>query len=134
MINIRNIILTSLLVVLVAGCATSPAPRLYALNAELNSPARSFESTSSVVVLKSVLIPDYLDQKKIVMRVAPYQLEHLEFDRWAEPLDQAIGSAIASTISRLSPGVRVVSYPWTASGEDVLNLKIRLQKIGRAHV
>ena len=78
------------------------------------------------IYIDKVDIPPYLDDKRLVIRLSDQQVEYEEFIRWAEPLDQGIGRAIALNLVNL-PGVEEVSfYPWKGvrSMDLVFQLKV----------
>jgi uncharacterized lipoprotein YmbA len=82
---------------LLVGCAQSEPSRLYTLNA--------FPGTSNgagmgdlAVGVGPISLPQYLDRPQIVVRAGVNRLEVAEFDRWAEPLSEAVSRVIVENI------------------------------------
>jgi uncharacterized protein len=75
-----------LVLLLLAGCATSPKSRFYAL--EPVPGGRIAEPVSGPpIVVDAVHLPDVLDRLALVRRAGPTQLQISDTDRWAAPLD-----------------------------------------------
>jgi uncharacterized lipoprotein YmbA len=89
----QQIVLWGLLA-LVSGCASTPS-RFYTLSAE--SAATPSSSKLSVVV-GPVSVPASVDRPEIVITTGPNQLRLEEFDRWASPLQDEIGRAVAENL------------------------------------
>jgi uncharacterized lipoprotein YmbA len=56
-------------------------------------------------------IPEYLKRTQIVTRTDNAEVIVDDFSRWAEPLDQAMHSVVASNLDSLLSDVIVVAYP-----------------------
>ncbi|MDJ0780732.1 MAG: PqiC family protein [Desulfosarcinaceae bacterium] len=115
-------ILLGSLCLAVAGCvnlgaSASPATRFYVLeSAVAASPPPPVADAAEIVTIgvQSVEIPAYLDRPQLVTRVTGNTLQINEFDRWAEPLGEAIGRVIAENLHALTealPGYRLASSP-----------------------
>lgn len=53
------------------------------------------------VLIRDVDIPEYLNRSNLVLRRSTDEVQVLEFDRWAEPLEAGIARALAGNLSRL---------------------------------
>jgi len=82
------------LLALVSGCASTPS-RFYTLSAA--SGATPSSSRLSVVI-GPVSVPASVDRPEIVITTGPNQLRLEEFDRWASPLQDEIGRAVAENL------------------------------------
>lgn len=76
--------------------------------------------------LASVRTPAYLDRPQIVTRRGADRLEVADFDRWAEPLDQAVSRVMALNLARLLDSQRVQRQPFRDPGAVELVVEIDL--------
>lgn len=105
----RVALLAGLLVL--AGCGTSPASRLFVLSAAPpDRPASAWPGAAPVTIgLGAVHVPAMLDRPEIVHRAGPNRVEVAEFDRWAEPTRGMIRRVLqAGLAARLPEPVAVV--------------------------
>jgi len=128
---------------LLAGCGRSPEVRFYALRPLPSAadlvPAPRVGATGEVrtVVLTSVKLAGYLRRPQLVRRTAPYQLQYLEFDRWAGSPEDEVGEMLAETLSgELGPAWRVERGNGPAAGApvrlEVEVLQMELNAAGQA--
>ena len=103
------------LLVLLAGCGTTPRESYYTLAAPPMDAAAA--ATTSVHVMLSSL-PEAVDRNPMVVRTGPYQVDIDDFHRWAEPLKAAIPRVLAANIARDLGGARVTSGRGTAAVPD----------------
>lgn len=108
------LIISLLLSVLVVACGTSPPVRYYSL--QPTEPVLENDAEDSVIVrLGPLRIPEYLKRTQIVTRTDNAEVIIDDFSRWAEPLDQAMHSVVASNLDSLLSDVIVVAYPHITS-------------------
>lgn len=90
---------------LLVACASSPPMHYYTL-AEMPAPSRlTVPENTAPIRLDRVTIPTELDRSQIVRRVGPTQLQIVENDRWAAPLDETIRRVLSNDLAaRLPPG------------------------------
>lgn len=98
-------------VALAAGCGTSPPARYYTLSAPAE-PAR--EAAGFAVAVGPVSIPAVVDRPEIVVTVGENEVWPDEFNRWASPLADAIGSAVAENLAARLRTPRVALLAQTA--------------------
>ena len=123
--NIGAMALGALLAI--GGCAPREAPsRFYVLTPVaagapmVDRPASGAAATAPApadarpptVGVGPVRLPGYLDRPQIVTRKSPDQVDLGEFDRWAEPLADAIPRTVAENLAALLPNERVALFPW----------------------
>ena len=91
---------------LAAGCASAPS-RFYTLAATATPVGAP--SARYAIVVGPVSIPAEVDRAELVVQVAPNRVEIDEFNRWAAPLDDGIGRAVAGDLATLlgTPDVAV---------------------------
>ncbi|MBE0603058.1 MAG: membrane integrity-associated transporter subunit PqiC [Deltaproteobacteria bacterium] len=96
-----------------AGCA-SPRSSFYTL-----SPSAKPEAASAgySVAVGPVSVPEIVDRPQIVVRSGPNQVSIDEFNRWASPLPEEIGRAVAGNLGSALGTAQVSVYPGpTSSG------------------
>jgi hypothetical protein len=106
------------LLTLLSGCVsagTSPQARFYSLRSLKDSEIPKIETPALkgvIIGLGPLELPAYLDRPQIVTRGRDNELELAEFDRWAEPLEDAILRVIAQNLISIFPETKVLLYPW----------------------
>ena len=116
--GIMHLLALGLMVLLVAGCASSPPTNLYTLSAigvPLTETAAP-QSASAVVAIGPVTLPDYIDRPQIVTRQSPYRLELAAYDQWAAPLHDMLPRVLVEDVALRLPAVPVVSFPQVSEG------------------
>lgn len=93
---------------LVAGCASSPAPRYYRLEPVA---AAAGEPSARTVVVGPFEVADYLDRPQIVTRGAGGEVLVADYERWAEPLESGFQAAVTANVGRLLGSDRVLEFP-----------------------
>jgi hypothetical protein len=102
------------LVAAVAGCA-SPRSSFYTLSPAVK-PAAAAAAGYSVAV-GPVSVPEIVDRPQIVVRTGPNQVSIDEFNRWASPLAEEIGRAVAGNLGSALGTAQVSVVPGqTSSG------------------
>lgn len=94
------------------GCGTSPPVRYYGLEP---LPTDTFTVKESVVVgIGPLRVPEYMTRPQIVTRGrGGTQMMIDDFNRWAEPLDEAIHRVVAANVDSLVSDVTVVAFPYS---------------------
>lgn len=123
----RVILVTSLTLALLGGCATPPKDRFYTLNPVATAdPAASRPSYTVTVGL--VTVPDVVDRPQLVRKLDANRVEMEEHERWAEPLKSNIGQVIAANLAKLLGGARVAAYPQSASADADYQVAVDVQR------
>lgn len=97
------------------GCARTPPVSYYQLVSQeegqmLND---SSKSVDAVLGLGPVLLPQYLDQPKIVSRLSANRLQLSDQHRWVEPLGGNITRVIKEELTGLLHPKQILIYPWS---------------------
>ena len=109
--TLANLIILLMLSVFVVACGTSPPVQYYSLQPV--EPVLENDAENSIIVrLGPLRIPEYLKRPQIVTRTDNAEVIIDDFSRWAEPLDQAIHSVVASNLDSLLSDVIVIAYPY----------------------
>jgi uncharacterized lipoprotein YmbA len=104
-----------LLVVILAGCASSPSSKFYQLNSLQNRTSITRDASleqNLIIAIGPVRIPDYLDRPQIVTRAGKNELRLSEFDRWAGSLESDVTRVLLEDISGLLPADRFSTVRW----------------------
>jgi len=115
---------------LFVGCASSPEPRLYLLEATPDAgPAEVGDSEISILV-DVVTLPDHLRRSEIISRGARHRVTVANFDRWAEPLDRNIANVVVAHLSsRYGPENVFDRYARFTTEPDIL-VRLRILEFG----
>lgn len=106
---------------IIAGCGSSPTVHYYALDTIDNRVARDVED-SPIIAVGAFRMPEYLNRSQMVTRGPGAEINVDEFNRWAEPLDDAIHRVLASNLDVLLDSAVVVAFPTSAG----LNIDYRI--------
>ena len=86
---------------LLAACSGTADNRYYLLSAV--PPAGVSAAGAKAVTVSAVHLPGVLDRPELVVRTGAETVDILEFDRWAEPLDQMVPRILAQDLSSRIP-------------------------------
>ena len=117
MLRIKTILFV-LLLLLLAGCASTEPSRFYALTPMPGSDAGVLSETLAqdvTIGVGPVRIPDYLDRQQIVTSSRQHKRKLAEFDRWAGSLKDSFVLILSENLSALLATDRVFTYPWRGS-------------------
>ena len=119
-----------LALVLVAGCARTPVPHYYVLDAG-SSPVAAGERNGPLVGLGPVALPGYLDRPQIITRSGEQELKLLGQERWAEPFAEAFERLLRARLGEALPGARIVGMPWKASTTPPRRVAVQVERFDR---
>lgn len=108
---------------LMTACGSSAATDFYVLEASAD---RGPMTTDLRIGVGPIELPAYLDRDGIVTRSDLTSLEVAEFDRWAEPLDDAFGRVLSEDLSRLFGTEAVFVHPWGATRALQMRIPVRV--------
>jgi len=112
-----------LFLVFLSGCISlpnsSPVPRFYSLES-LNPdpemiPKQQDKMNGVLLGLGPVSIPEYCNRPQIVTKDKEGAFSYAQFERWSEPLADALGRTIMLNTLKLLPKANVVLFPWPGS-------------------
>jgi len=110
--------------VLVAACASAPAPKFYTLN---RTAAPGAPPSTVAVVVGPVSIPAVVDQPQIVVSSSPNQVTIEEFNRWASPLAGNISRVVAENLADLLGTSRVSLFQQSLNVDADFRVAIEVQ-------
>ena len=103
---------------LLGGCASTPAPRFYTLNA-FSGPETAVAaqplSQGPILGLGPIRFPDYLDRPGIVTRTGANTIKIAEFDLWAGSLKENFSLVLVDNLSRILQTDKIALFPFTGS-------------------
>lgn len=122
--SILHLIAVALIVAAATGCQ-SPASHFYTLNATAQGSGTN--DIHGTVLVGPVTVPAEVDRPQITLQMNPNQLAIDEFHRWVEPLNDAIGQAVAGDLSALL-GTSRVTTSRVANIEPTYRVTINVQR------
>jgi uncharacterized lipoprotein YmbA len=127
--RLAAIAIPCILLILAAGCGSTPASRFYTLSA---TPAPAGTSSNLSVAVGPVTIPAVIDRPQIVVSAGPNQVRLDEFNRWASPLQSNISRVVADNLAAIlgTPGVSL--FPQTMSAAADYRVAIQVQSFDSA--
>lgn len=94
----RSILLPTLIVLLLSGCASSPKSTYYRLTSK-PIPAMNEASNQKRVMIGPVTVPVNIDRPQLVIQRGGSQVEIFEYHRWAASLKGDVGQVIAASLA-----------------------------------
>jgi uncharacterized protein len=119
---------TVCIAVLAAGCASSPA-RFYTLSA---TAAPGAAASKISVAVGPVTIPPAVDRPQIVVSTSANQVTLDDFNRWASPLQDNLGSVVAENLVALLGSPRVTLFPQTLGADADYRVQIEIRNFESA--
>lgn len=119
-----------ILVVILAGCASSPSSKFYQLNSLQNSTSITRDASPEqnlIIAIGPVRIPDYLDRPQIVTRPGENELKLSEFNRWAGSLESDVSRFLVEDISGLLSADRFSVVRWAPYPESQTPASYRVE-------
>jgi len=93
---------------LLAGCASEPPTRIYVLSPPVDDrPSGSTLAGATVLQIRPVVLPDYLDTTDILLRIGTNEIKASPTGRWGERLSQGLDHALAAALVVRLPRDRV---------------------------
>jgi len=112
------------LVILAAGCASTPSSRFYTLG---TTTAPVATSSALSVAVGPVSVPALVDRPQIVVTIGPNQVQLDEFNRWASPLQVNIARVVADDLVAILGTPRVTLSPQALSADADYRAAIEVQ-------
>jgi uncharacterized protein len=128
---VRSFFLAAL-VVLLAGCASSPSVRFYTLTPAGQQEKETFAPGTAhpfSVSIAPVEIPDYLDRPQIVTRQGLNELKLAEFDHWAGSLSDNISAVLVENIATFLGSDRVAVHPGIQGEKTDFTVALRILRL-----
>ncbi len=116
-----------LLALLLTGCSTSKVPtHLYVLPLEKSNLTVSVNSQLPIVMVKEVVLPEYLNDRSLVYRVSDSQIVQAKKHLWADKISSQITQKIISGLQTKLSGFRPTSYKISDKHSAYAEISIQL--------
>ncbi len=105
------------LMAVLAGCASTPTPRLYVFaprDGWQKVAVRDVESSDYTIRFAAIKLPPYLDRPQIVTRVSDNEIKVDQFNRWGIPLNQSVVELLGGAIAQELPKAYADVVPATS--------------------
>jgi uncharacterized lipoprotein YmbA len=102
---------------LLVSCGSSPAVRYFGLET-VGVNYQQDGDDAPIMAVGPLRVPDYLKRTQMVRRGQGAEFIVDDFNRWAEPLDEAIHRTIASNVDGMLNNLVAIAFP-TGSALDV---------------
>jgi uncharacterized lipoprotein YmbA len=106
-----------------AGCASSPPSRFYALTPSVGgqtSPSGQQREITQLFSIGPIDIADYLDRPQIVTRTSENRLDINEFERWGGSLKADVSRVLVENLSALLAKDGLMAVSWKGSYRGML--------------
>jgi len=114
---------------MLVGCASSPPLHYYTLT-EVPAPSRlTVTEGQAPIRLDRVTIPTELDRSQIVRRLDSTQLQIMDNDRWAAPLDETIRRILSNDLATRLPAGAVANPNEPSVGEKRQSLTVDFSEL-----
>jgi len=120
-----------LLVLLLAGCGTTPPVSYYTLPSD-PAPQSATSPREYSVAVGPVTVPDAVDRPQLVLRTSATRVEVVELARWAAPLKHEIPRVVAQHLARLLPGAATATSAERAMNAPDYRVVIDIQRFDSA--
>ncbi|MBE6452867.1 MAG: membrane integrity-associated transporter subunit PqiC [Alphaproteobacteria bacterium] len=113
-------LILSLIIFLSACIGTSTTPKFYTLNS-ISASSQNFTTGKIFIGVGEVSVPQYLDKPQMVTRdTNQVELNISEFNRWSEPLGDAIQQAVTDDLAIYLPNATVKPTSYRQENFDYL--------------
>jgi uncharacterized lipoprotein YmbA len=112
--------------ILLGACSTSPPSRFYTLSGP--APSTPAAAGGPSVLVGPVAIPAVVDRPEIVTTIGDNEVWLDEFNRWAAPLSDAIGIAVAENLSAALATPRVTLLAQSTAAQADYRVAIEVQR------
>lgn len=122
----------SLMMMLVAGCSTSPSSRRYVFapgEGWRTVAARDASASSYEVRFAPVRMPAYLERPQIVTRLNDAEIKIDQFHRWGIPLDVTIAEVLGARVGREVPEAYVDVKPSRGSAFEGYHIVVDVVRL-----
>ena len=112
----RRLLILPLLALLLTGCAGSPAPRYYSLNAALAAAPAPADNAlagqpAKAIGISPITLPEAVDRPQLVLSQGTGEVTLAQGHRWAGSLKQEIGLLLADHLTRRLGHPPIAAYP-----------------------
>jgi len=121
----KRYIIWSLSILIFAGCGASTN---YFLLGDLPNSKKYSSRSLPIIGVEKILLPDYLQQNKVVVQLSPTQLKYSDNDEWAEDMENSLSKQLIVAIQKSFNHPDVYIYPWDLSKQAGIKVKVSISK------
>jgi uncharacterized lipoprotein YmbA len=130
--NMINFCCLTVVLLLLAGCASSPSARRYVFAPKDGWRAvatRDAMASEYTVRLAPVHMPAYLDRPQIVTRINDAEIKIDQFHRWGMPLNVTVSEILSASIGRSIPEAFVDVLPSRAVAHPGYQIRVDIVRL-----
>lgn len=120
----RNTIIMAIMVLLMTGCATKSH---YYVLSTATQPSDVHRSDQSIGVMQ-VLLPSYMDKRKLTIARSGNQISQLDSVLWAEDLDIGLTERLISFLQKKFEQPDIFAYPWGVERQPDIKVKVQVNR------
>ena len=113
----------ALLLLMVAGCGSSPRSNHYLLTTDVSTPP---DGDTPSLGIGPVVVPEFLNRNSMVYSRQGNQLEISSTERWAEPLEAGIKRVVGINLASSLDTQDIRYFPWNAGKPPEFGISISL--------
>jgi uncharacterized lipoprotein YmbA len=121
-------LISLMIVLLLTGCAETPATHFYVLEPLANKAINSVSNKKHSIGVGPLTIPSLLERQQMLSQRGSNKVKLAEFHQWAEPLKNAILQVTTKNLTVLNTNKVFYSYPWSAYGNVDYRLIIDISR------
>lgn len=110
----RSITFCALVSLLLTACGSSPPVRYFSLSTSVDAVGQEGDDTVALG-FGPIHIPEYLNRSQLVTRGPGQEIKVDEFNRWVEPLSEALHRIVSTDVDNAVDGLVVVAFPWESA-------------------
>jgi cholesterol transport system auxiliary component len=114
----------AMMVILMAGCATKSH---YYVLSTATQPSDVYRFSRSIGVMQ-VLLPSYMDKRKLTIAYSGNQISQLDSVLWAEDLDIGLTQRLISFLQKKFSQPDVFAYPWDVERQPDIKVKVQINR------
>ena len=120
--------LVGVMLLVIAGCAQSPATRFYVLSSppDMKEMKDKTGDNCPSIGIGPVVVPAHLMKQQIATTASDYEVVYAPFDQWAQPLPGNISHVLAESLSKLACTRAVYQFPWVGAHEPDYRVRVEI--------
>ncbi len=109
-----SILFCCMVTLLLTACGSSPPVRYFSLSPTVSTVGQQTDDAAALG-LGPIRMPEYLNRSQLVTRGAGQEMQVDEFNRWAEPLSDALHRIVSTDVDNAIDTLVVTAFPWESA-------------------
>jgi len=84
--------------------------------------------SDKIIGIEKIILPEYMQQSKIVIQTSPTEIKYLDNSLWAEDMENSLTKKLITIIQKSFKNSRVYSYPWGVATEPKIRISILINR------